>query len=103
MSSQFAEAVFASTRRAQLIGADAFDKTGHTHCAAYLWTALETHRVLQDYIELGFTAHPEVSSVVVDHLIHAHVPMAMHNAAILEVKDLATKVKTASATVNKLE
>jgi hypothetical protein len=36
LSSQFAEAVFAGTWRARLIGADAFGETGHTHCAAYL-------------------------------------------------------------------
>jgi hypothetical protein len=59
--------------------------------------------VLQGYIELGFTAHPEVSSVVVAHLIQTRVPMAIHNAATFEVKDLATKVKTASAILDKLE
>jgi hypothetical protein len=59
--------------------------------------------VLQGYIELGFTAHPEVSSVVVEHLIQTCVPMVMFNAAKLEVKDLSNKVKAASATVEKLE
>jgi hypothetical protein len=59
--SQFAEAVLAGTLRARLIGADAFSETGHTRCAVYLWVALQTHRVLKCHIELGFTAHPEVS------------------------------------------
>jgi hypothetical protein len=39
LSSQFAEAVSAGTRRARLIGVDAFSQTGHTRCAMYLWAA----------------------------------------------------------------
>jgi hypothetical protein len=75
LASRFAEAVFAGTWRARVIGADAFKETGHTRCAKYLWASLQTHRVFQGYIELGFIAHPEVSSVVVDHLIQTRVPM----------------------------
>jgi hypothetical protein len=69
----------------------------------YLWPALQTHRVLQGYIELGFIAHPEVSSVVVEHLIQTHVPMAMHEALKTEMIGLKASVKAAVATVEKLE
>jgi hypothetical protein len=58
LTSQFAEAVFDGTRRARLIGADALKETGHTRCDMYSWAALQTHRVLQGCIELGFIAHP---------------------------------------------
>jgi hypothetical protein len=58
LASQFAEAVLAGTWRGRLIGADAFKEAGHTRCAMYLWAALQTHRVFQGYIELGFIAHP---------------------------------------------
>jgi hypothetical protein len=61
LASQFAGAVFAGTWRARLSGDDAFKETGHTRCAIYLWAALQTHRILQGYIELGFIAHPQVS------------------------------------------
>jgi hypothetical protein len=44
----------------------------------YFWAALQTHMVLQGYIEVYFIAHPEVSSVVVEHLIQTSVPMTMH-------------------------
>jgi hypothetical protein len=64
-ASRFAEAVFAGTWRARLIGADAFKETGHNMCTMYLWAALQTHMVLQGYIELGFIAHPKVSLMVV--------------------------------------
>jgi hypothetical protein len=75
--SQFAEAVFAGTWRARLIGADAFSETGHTLCEIYLWADLQTHRVLQGYIELDVTTHPKISYVVVEHLIQTRVHMAM--------------------------
>jgi hypothetical protein len=88
---------------AQLIGPDAFSKIGHTRCAIYLKASLQTDRVLQGYIELEFIAHPEVSSVVVEHLIQTRVPMAMQNAVKAEVKYLTTKVKTATALVEKLD
>jgi hypothetical protein len=61
LASQFTEAVFAGTWRARFIGADTFKETGNTRCAMYLWAALQTHIILQGYIELGFIAHPEVS------------------------------------------
>jgi hypothetical protein len=97
---QFAEAVFAGTWRAKLIGADAFKETGHTKCAMYLWAALLTHRVLQGYIELGFIAHPEVSSVVVETLVPI---MATHEALKTETIGLKASFKASVATVEKLE
>jgi hypothetical protein len=78
VSSHFAEAVLPGTWRARRIGSDVFSETGHTRVAMYLWAALQTHRVLQGYIELDFIAQPEMSSVVVEHLIQTSVPMTMH-------------------------
>jgi hypothetical protein len=102
-ASQFVEAMFPGTWRARLIGAGAFKETGQTRCAMYLWAALKTHRVLQGYIELGFIAHPEVSSVVVEHLIQTRVPMAMHEALKTEIVGLKASVKASVSTVEKLE
>jgi hypothetical protein len=90
LDSQFAEAVLAGTWRARLIGVDAFKKTGHTRCAMYFWAALQMHRVLQGSIELGFIMHPEVSSVVVEHLLQMRI-------------GLKASVKASVATVEKLE
>jgi hypothetical protein len=103
LASQFAEAVFAGTWRARLLGADAFKETGQTRCAMYLWAALSTHRVLQGYIELGFIAHPDVSSVVVEHLIQTRVPMAMHEALKTKMVGLKASVKASVSTLEKLE
>jgi hypothetical protein len=103
LSSQFAEAVFAGTWRARLIGSDAFSETGHTRCAMYLWAALQTHRILQGYIELDFIAHPEVSSVVVEHLIQTRVPMAMHEALKSEMVAVKASAKASASTVEKME
>jgi hypothetical protein len=64
---------------------------------------LETHRVLQGYIELDFIAHPEVSSVVVEHYIQTRVPMDMHYVVKAEVKDLKVQVNTSMAMVDTLE
>jgi hypothetical protein len=69
LSCQFSEAVFAGTWRARFIGSAYFCETRHVRCAVYLWAALQTHRVFQGYIEIDFIAHPEVSLVVVEHLI----------------------------------
>jgi hypothetical protein len=103
LSSQFAEAVSAGTWRARLIGSDAFSETGHTRCAMYLWAALQTHRVVQGYIELDFIAHPEVSSIVVEHLIQTRVPMAMHEDLKAEMSGLKASVKAATNLMEKLE
>jgi hypothetical protein len=103
LASQFAEAVLAWTWSARLIALDAFKETGHTRCAMYLWAALQTHRVLRGYVELGFIAHPEVSSVVVEHLIQTRVPMAMYEALKMEMVGLKASVKASVSTVENLE
>jgi hypothetical protein len=103
LASQFAEAIFSWTRRAKLIGADAFKDTGHTRCAIYLWAALQTHIIFQGYIELGFIAHPVVSSVVVEHLIQTRVPMAMYEVLKTEMIGIKASVKTSVTTVEKPE
>jgi hypothetical protein len=54
---------------------------------------------------LDFIAHPEISSVIVEHLIQTRVPMDMHDVVKAEDTDLKTQVKTATVTVtvDKLE
>jgi hypothetical protein len=66
--------------KAHLIGADAFsDKVDHVCVAMFLWACFQTHRVLQGYIDLEFTSHPELGAVIVEHLIKTRTPMTMHN------------------------
>jgi hypothetical protein len=100
---QFAEAVFAGTWRARLIGLDAFRESGHARCAMYLWAALQTHILLQGYIELNFIAHPEVTYVVVEHLIQTRVPMVMHESLKKELESTKASVKAHTGVVEKLE
>jgi hypothetical protein len=88
--------VFAGTWRAGLIGSYAFSETGHTRCAMYMWAASQTHRVLQGFIEIDFIAQPEVSSVVVEHLIRTLVPTAMHEDLKPEMSGLKASVKAAT-------
>jgi hypothetical protein len=72
-------------------------------CATHMWAALQTHRVLQGYIELNFIAHPEVSSVVVEHLIQTRVPMAMHESLKKDLDSIKASVKAHTGVVEKLE
>jgi hypothetical protein len=103
LSSQFAESVFAVTCRAILIGSDDFSDTGYTRVAMYLWDALQTHSVMQGYIELDFIARPEVNSVVVEHLTQTRVPMTMHQALKDEMVGLKTSVNAMTTLVKNLE
>jgi hypothetical protein len=72
-------------------------------CAMYLWEALQTHRVLQGYIELNFIAHPEVSSVVVEHLIQTRVPISMHESLKKDLESMKASVKAQTSVVEKME
>jgi hypothetical protein len=103
LSCKFAEAVFTGTCRARLIGSDAFSESGHVRCAMYLWAALQTHIVLQGYIEINFIAHPEVSSVVVENLIQTRVPMAMHESLKKNLESTKASVKAQTSVVEKME
>jgi hypothetical protein len=92
--------VFAGTWRSRLIDTDAFKETVHTRCAIYLWEALQTHIILHGKIEFVFIAHPEVSSLMVEHLTQTRVPLGMHEALKTEMIGLKAKVKASVITAN---
>jgi hypothetical protein len=103
LSCQFTEAVIAGTWRARLIESDSFSESSHVRCDMYLWAALQTHRVLQGYIEHNFIAHRDVSSVVVEHFIHTRVPMAMHESLKKDLESMVASVKAQTTVVEKME
>jgi hypothetical protein len=103
LSCKFSEAVFAGTWRARLIGSDVFSELGHVRCAMYRWAALQTHRFLKGYIELDFVSHPEVGSMVVDHLIQIRVPITMRESSKKDSESIKVSVNTQARVVEKLE
>jgi hypothetical protein len=55
----FGSTVLTGAYKAHLIGADVFsDEVDHVRVDMFLWACLQTHRVLQGYIDLEFIAHP---------------------------------------------
>jgi hypothetical protein len=85
--------------KARLIGADAFsDEVNHVRVAMFLWACLQTHRVLQDYIDLELIAHPEIGAVIVAHLIKT-----MHSSLKSENVELRSQIKALTRNYEKLE
>jgi hypothetical protein len=68
----------------------------------YLYN-MDSYGLNSHTMALGFIAHPEVSSVVVEHLIQTCVPMAMHEALKAEMNVVKASIKTSSTTVEKLD
>jgi hypothetical protein len=100
----FGSAVLTGAYKARLIGADAFfDEVDHVRVAMFMWTCLQTHRVMQSYIELEFISHPEIGAVVVEHLIKTRPPMSMHAALKAEKGKLKSHMKTLYSNLNKLD
>jgi hypothetical protein len=90
--------------KARLIGADAFsDEVDHVRVAMFMWACLQTHRVMQSYIELVLISHPEIGDVVVEHLVKTRTPMSMHAALKAENVELKAHMKTMSSNLDKLE
>jgi hypothetical protein len=77
----FGCAVLTGSYKARLIGVDAFsDEVDHVRVAMFLWSCLQTHRVLQGYIDLEFISHPGIGAVIVEHLSKTRTPMTMHSS-----------------------
>jgi hypothetical protein len=72
-------------------------------CAARCRAALQTRITLQGNIELDVSAHREVSSVVMEHLIQTQVPVVMHESFKKELTSIKSSVKTQAATVENFE
>jgi hypothetical protein len=99
----FSSAVLTRAYKARLIEADAFsDEVDHVRVTMFMWACLQTHRVVQSYIELEFISHPEIAAVVVEHLIKTRTPMAMHAALKAENVELKAHMKTLSSNLYKL-
>jgi hypothetical protein len=73
------------------------------HVAMFLWACLQTHRVLQDDIDLEFIAHPEIGAVIVEHLIKTRTPMTMHSELKSENVELRSQIKALTCNYEKLE
>jgi hypothetical protein len=100
----FGPAVLTGAYKAPLIGADAFsDEVDHVRVAMFMWACLQTHKVIQSYIELEFISHPEIEAVVLEHLIKTRTPMSMHAAPKAENVELKAHMKTLSSNLDKLE
>jgi hypothetical protein len=69
----------------------------------YLWAALQNHITLQGYIEFDFITHSDASSVVVEHPMQTHFPMAMHEDLKSEMVGVKASAKASAASVDKLE
>jgi hypothetical protein len=90
----FGSTVFAGDYKARVIGVDAFsDVVDHVRVMICMWACLQTHRVMQSYIELECIAHPDIGVVVVEHLIKTRTPMTMHVSIKYENADLKKQMK----------
>jgi hypothetical protein len=68
-----------------------------------MWACLQTHRVMQSYIEFEFNSHPEIGTEVVEHPIKTRTPMSMYAALKAENAELKARMKTISSNLDKLE
>jgi hypothetical protein len=100
----FWSAVLTGAYKPRLIWADAFsDKVDHVRVAFFLWACLQTHRVLQGYIDLEFIAHPEIGAVIFEHLIKTRTPMIMQSSLKSEILELRSQIKVLTSNYEKLE
>jgi hypothetical protein len=91
----FAEAVFSGAFKARFVVADSFSekidlsiRIALFHCAA-----LHCHRLMLAYVDRNFVNHPEISAVIVEHLIKTRVPMEHHCKLKYEVEMCRMTVK----------
>jgi hypothetical protein len=97
-------AVLTRAYKARLIGADAFsDEFYHVRVDMFLWSCLQTHHVLQGYIDLEFIAHLEIGAVIVEHLIKTRTPMNMHSSLKSENVGLRSQIKVLTSNYENLE
>jgi hypothetical protein len=100
----FGYTVFTAAYKARLIGPDAFyDEVDHVRVAMFIWACLQTHLVLQSYIDLEYMSHDEVEAVVVQHLINTTTAISMHASLKTENVDFKSQIKVLSRNYDRLE
>jgi hypothetical protein len=58
---------------------------------------------MSDYVDMNFGNHPEISAVIVEHLIKTRVPLEHHHKLKNEVGMCRSTVKAFTSSMDKME
>ena len=62
-----------------------------------MWSTLQSHRIMQEYLLAGFRGHPNVAPVVTLHLYEHRVPTTVFAKLEKEVETIALLAKSAKS------
>jgi hypothetical protein len=85
-TSEIGKAVFTELHKIRSMAADRTSAThGHKDAARSLWVALQTQKLMAEFIRLKFVGHPRLSPYSISHLFR-------HRVSVKVVETLTTKV-----------
>ena len=85
-TSEIAKGVFTELYKIRTVAADRTSPThNHKDAARSLWVALQTQKLMSEFISLKFTGHAKLSPYSINHLFR-------HRVSLKAVETLGTKV-----------
>jgi hypothetical protein len=103
-TAEIIKGVFTELHKIRVIAAD---RTSATHnvkdAARSLWVALQTQRLMKEFITLKFVGHPKLSPCSINHLFRHRVPLKMVETVAAKVAKVENEVRSLTAHQNKMK
>jgi hypothetical protein len=103
-TAEIVKGVFSELHKIRVMAAD---RTSATHnpkdASRSLWVALQTQRLMGEFIALKFVGHPKLSPCSINHLFWHRVPLKMVETVLSKVTKIENDVRSITALQGKMK
>jgi hypothetical protein len=103
-ASEIMKGVFTELHKIRVVAADRTSAThNHEDAARSLWVALQTQRLMGEFITLKFTGHAKLSPHSIDHLFRHRVSLEMVETVTTKVNKAENDLRSVTALQQKMK
>jgi hypothetical protein len=103
-TSEIIKGVFTELHKIRVVAADRTSSThNHKDAARSLWLALQSQRLMGEFITLKFTGHPKLSPYSINHLFRHRVSLKMVESVTTKVNKAENDLRSVTALQQKMK
>ena len=103
-TAEIVHGVFMELYKIRVMAADRTSAVhGHKDAARSVWVALQTQRLMSEFIALKFVGHPKLSPYSINHLFRHRVPMKMVETITTKVTKVENDLRSVTALQQKMK
>jgi hypothetical protein len=103
-TAEIVKGVYTELHKIRVMAADRTSAThNHKDAARSLWVALQTQRLMAEFISLKFVGHPKLSPYSINHLFRHRVPLKLVETVASKVAKVENDVRSITVLQNKMK